>query len=81
VLIRSEAATLHAAVRLGIRKGMMYRLLGQPVCESKGILDSKSMSMSGREQVARKSGWISGTRAPSSTLRGLSWYEMTSMDA
>jgi hypothetical protein len=39
VLIRSEGASLDATVRLGIRKGMMYRVLGQPVVGSKGILD------------------------------------------
>jgi hypothetical protein len=40
VLIHSKGAdTQDAVVRLGIREGMLYRLLGQPVCESKGILD------------------------------------------
>jgi hypothetical protein len=43
VLIRSEGAdTQDAAVRLGIREGMMYRVLGQPVVGSKGILDRRS---------------------------------------
>jgi hypothetical protein len=43
VLIRSEGAdTQDAAVRLGIREGMMYRVLGQPMCGSKGILDRRS---------------------------------------
>jgi hypothetical protein len=36
--------------------------------------------MSESEQVARKSELISGTRASSSTLRGLSWYEMIQLD-
>jgi hypothetical protein len=39
------------------------------------------VSMSEREQVARKSEWIPRTPASSNTLRGLSWYEMTLMDA
>jgi hypothetical protein len=43
VLIRSEGAdTQDATVRLGIREGMMYRVLGQPVVGSKGILDRRS---------------------------------------
>jgi hypothetical protein len=43
VLIRSvRADTQDAAVRLGIREGMMYRVLGQPVVGSKGILDRRS---------------------------------------
>jgi hypothetical protein len=43
VLIRSEGVdTQDAAVRLGIREGMMYRVLGQPVVGSKGILDHRS---------------------------------------
>jgi hypothetical protein len=29
-------------VRLGIREGILYRLLRQPVCGSKGILDRRS---------------------------------------
>jgi hypothetical protein len=40
VLIYPEGATLDAATVLGVRQGRLYRLLGQPVCESKGILDS-----------------------------------------
>jgi hypothetical protein len=81
VLIHSEGATLDAAVRLGIKKGMMYRLLGQPMDESKGILDSRSVLVLEREQVARKSEWSLRTQASSSTLRGLGWYEMTLIDA
>jgi hypothetical protein len=44
VLIRAKGAALDVAVRLGIRQGMMYRVLGQPVSGSKGILDHRSMS-------------------------------------
>jgi hypothetical protein len=44
VLIRAEGAALDAAVRLGIRQGMMYRVLGQPVGGSRGILDQRSVS-------------------------------------
>jgi hypothetical protein len=36
------ANTQDAAVRLGIREGMMYRVLGQPIVGSKGILDCRS---------------------------------------
>jgi hypothetical protein len=35
VLICSEGVTLDAVVRLGIREGMMYMVLGQPVVGSK----------------------------------------------
>jgi hypothetical protein len=31
VLIRSKGVTLDAIVRLGIQKGIMYKVLGQPV--------------------------------------------------
>jgi hypothetical protein len=44
-------------------------LLGQPVCKSKGILDSGSLSVTG------------GCEATSSTVRTLNWYEMTLLDA
>jgi hypothetical protein len=41
--LRSEEVdTQDAIVRLGIRGGMTYRVLGQPVVGSKGILDSRS---------------------------------------
>jgi hypothetical protein len=42
---------------LGVGHGMLYRLLGQPVCGSKGILDSGSLSV------------IGGCEATSSTVR------------
>jgi hypothetical protein len=45
VLIRAEGAALDATVRLGIRQGMMYRVLGQPVVGFKGILDQRSVSV------------------------------------
>jgi hypothetical protein len=35
---------LDVAVRLGIRKGMMYRVSGQPVGGFRGILDQRSVS-------------------------------------
>jgi hypothetical protein len=54
---------------LGVRQGRLYRLLGQPVCESKGILDSRSVSVTGVCEVT------------SSTVISLSWYEMTQLDA
>jgi hypothetical protein len=44
VLIRAEGAALDAAVRLGIMQCMMYRVLGQPVGGSRGILDQRSVS-------------------------------------
>jgi hypothetical protein len=67
VLIRSEGASLDATVRLGIGKGMMYRVLEQPIVGSKVILDQKSVSMA-------KS---SGREASSKTD---SWYDLTLMD-
>lgn len=39
VLIRAN--TQDATVRLGIKEGMMYRVLGQPIVEYKGILDRR----------------------------------------
>jgi hypothetical protein len=43
VLIRSEGAdTQDATVRHGIKEGMMYRVLEQPIVGSKGILDRRS---------------------------------------
>jgi hypothetical protein len=47
VLIRAEGAALDATVRLGIRQGMMYRVLGQPVGGSRGSWT--------RDQCRRKS--------------------------
>jgi len=43
VLIRVEGAALDAAVRLDIKQGLMYRVLGQPVGGSREILDQRSM--------------------------------------
>jgi hypothetical protein len=57
-------------MRLGIREGMLYRLLGQPVVESKGTLDQRSMPKT-------ESG---GRVASSKTAKSVSWYDMTSMD-
>jgi hypothetical protein len=43
VLISSvRVDTQDAVVRLGIREGMLYRVLGQPIVGSKGILDRRS---------------------------------------
>jgi hypothetical protein len=47
VLIRSKGAALDATVRLGIRQGMMYKLLGRPMLGSSGFLDADSVSESG----------------------------------
>jgi hypothetical protein len=42
LFIHSKGAdTQDATMRLGIREGMMYRVLGQPVVGSKGILDRR----------------------------------------
>jgi hypothetical protein len=69
VLIYREGATLDASLVLGVRQGRLYRLLGQPVCKSKRILDLGSVSVT------------SGCEATSSTIRSLNWYEMTQLDA
>jgi hypothetical protein len=47
VLQCSEGATLDAIVRLSIREGMMYKVLGQPVGGFRGILDQRSMTSVG----------------------------------
>jgi hypothetical protein len=71
VLIRAEGAdTQDAAVRLGIREGMMYRVLGQPVVGSKVILDQRSVS------VAESCGRV----ASSKTAKSVSWYDLTLME-
>jgi hypothetical protein len=47
VFIRSERAASDAAVRLGIRQGMIYKLLGRLVLGSSGYLDPDFVSKSG----------------------------------
>jgi hypothetical protein len=39
VPIQEEGETLDVVVRLGIMQGMMYKVLGQPIGGSRGILD------------------------------------------
>jgi hypothetical protein len=65
VFIYPKGATLDAASVLGVRQGRLYRLLGHPVCKSKGILDSGSVLV------------IGGCEATSRTIRSLNWYEIT----
>jgi hypothetical protein len=43
VPIQAKRVALDATVRLGIKQGMMYRVLGQPAGGSGGILDHRSM--------------------------------------
>jgi hypothetical protein len=70
VLIRSEGAdTQDAAVRLSIREGMMYRVLGQPVVGSKGILDR--MSNQSATEVAGGSSSSERTTTMATDLMGL----------
>jgi hypothetical protein len=54
-------------MRLGIREGMMYRVLGQLVVGSKGILDQRSVS------VVESSGRVASSKT-------ISWYDMILMD-
>jgi hypothetical protein len=71
VFIRAEGAdTQDVAVRLGIREGMMYRVPGQPVLGSKGILDQRSVS------VAESCGRV----ASSKTTKFVTWYDLTLME-
>ena len=74
MLLYSKGVTLDATVVLGIRQGQPYRLLGQLVGIFEGILDTGSMSVAKREQVARKSDSLG-------TAKSLSWYAMTLMDS
>jgi hypothetical protein len=69
VFIHPKGATMDIAEVIGVRQGRLYRLLGQPVCESKGILDLGSMSMTGSSE------------ATSNIVRSLNSYEMTLLDA
>jgi hypothetical protein len=67
VLIRSEGAnTQDAAMRLGIREGMMYRVLGQPIVGSKGILDNRSY-----HSVVEVAGGSSNSEGPTTTTTNL----------
>lgn len=89
VPIRSKGATQDAIVMLIVKQGKLYRLLDQPVCGSKGILDQGLMSVTESEQEAPKIELIprtqssnpkDGHEASSSTIK-TSWYELTLMDA
>jgi len=44
VLLCAEGAALDATMRLGIGQGMVYKVLGQLVGGSRGILDQRSVS-------------------------------------
>jgi len=44
VLIQAKRAALDATVRLGIKQGMMYKVLTQPVGRSRGILYQRLVS-------------------------------------
>jgi hypothetical protein len=71
VLIWSEGAdTQDAIVRLGIRENMMYKVLGQPVVGSKGILDCRSVSKTESSELV----------TPSKIVKTVNWYDMTLMD-
>jgi hypothetical protein len=45
VFVHSEGVILDTKVSIGVREGMLYRLKGQPIRGSKGILDHGSISM------------------------------------
>jgi hypothetical protein len=81
VFLYPKGATPDTAILFGVKHEKLYRLLGQPVIGSRGYLDSKSVSVSKSGHVAREREMISGTQSSSSTLRGLSRYELTQMDA
>jgi hypothetical protein len=50
VLIHSEGAIPDTTVNIGVREGRVYRLQGNPVRGSKGILDHGSMSVTEDEE-------------------------------
>ena len=58
-------------MRLSIREGVLYMLLGQHVIGTKGILDLELVSIF----VAV------GCEDSSSTIKRISWYEITYLDA
>jgi hypothetical protein len=70
---------LDATVRLGIRQGMMYRVLGQPVGGSREILDQRS--------VSKKVSWYDLTlmeepsRASNQSATELAWMSSISEGA
>lgn len=65
MLLCSKEATLDAAIVLGIRQGQSYKLLGQPMGVSEGILDTRPMSINKRGQVTKKSGSLGTTKRQS----------------
>jgi hypothetical protein len=68
-LIRLERAdTQDAVVRLCIKEGMLYRVLGQPVLGSKGILDRRSNQSAA--EVARRSSSSKGAVTATTNLMG-----------
>jgi hypothetical protein len=79
VCIRSEGEdTQDETMRLNIREGLLYRLLGQPVVGSNGFLDSYSLSVSGK--VARERELIPRTQSSFGTLKEINIHEWTQMD-
>jgi hypothetical protein len=61
VLICSEGAIPDTTMSIGVREGRLYRLQGQPVRRSKGILDHGSMSVTeDEEQEASKGEQLEG---------------------
>jgi hypothetical protein len=70
LFIYPEGATPDTSTVLGVRYERLYRLLGQPVIVSNGFLDSESVFVS----------LTDGCEASSSTVKRLSWYEMTLME-
>jgi hypothetical protein len=69
-IICSKGATLDATMSIGIREGVMYRVLRQPLVGSKGILDCRSISETES----------SGRVASSKTSKSVNWYDITLMD-
>jgi hypothetical protein len=79
VFLYPVGATADTTTMLGVRYERLYRLLGRPVLESSGFLDSDSVSESW--QVARERELIHGTQSSSGTLKGLNRHESTQLDA
>jgi hypothetical protein len=70
VFLYPEGATLDTRIVLNVKHERLYKLQGQPVCESNGLLDSESTSTSDTGSF----------EASSSTFKRLSWYAMTYLD-
>jgi hypothetical protein len=68
VLVYSREATQDTTIVLGVRKERLYRLLGRPIIESNGLLDSTLDSMLDSTLALEAFSEIGSCETPSSTI-------------